>query len=216
MAIGLIGEKVGMTRLFLESGDSVPVSVIKISPNHITQIRTVDTDGYTALQVGAMEMKAKRVTKAMSGHFKKAEVSPRRLVREFTVKDVSEYKVGDQLTVEQFKEGDKVDVTGTTKGRGFSGGVRRWNFRTQDATHGNSLSHRVIGSTGQNQDPGRVFPGKKMPGQYGNVRRTVQTLKVVRVDAEQGLLLVKGAIPGAPGMHVIVKPAAKTKVISSK
>jgi len=209
MVVGLIGEKVGMTRLFLESGESVPVSVIKVSPNHITQIRTLELDGYSALQIGTNEMKPKRVTKAMSGHFKKAEVSPRRVLREFTVKDVSQFKVGGQLTVEQFKEGDKVDVTGVSKGRGFSGGVRRWNFRTQDATHGNSVSHRVLGSIGQNQDPGRVFPGKKMAGQYGNERCTSQTLKVMRVDAERGLLLVKGAIPGAPGKHVIVKPAVK-------
>jgi large subunit ribosomal protein L3 len=209
MSIGLIGEKVGMTRLFLETGDSIPVSVIKISPNHITQIRTDDVDGYTALQVGMNEMKPQRVSKPMAGHFKKAGVSPRHKLCEFRVEDVSTFNVGDQLTVEQFKEGDKVDVTGITKGRGFSGGVRRWNFRTQDATHGNSVSHRVLGSIGQNQDPGRVFPGKKMAGHYGNERCTVQSLKVMRVDAERGLLLVKGSIPGAPGKYVIVKPAAK-------
>ncbi|CUA84495.1 MULTISPECIES: 50S ribosomal protein L3 [Pseudidiomarina] len=213
MAIGLVGRKVGMTRVFQEDGASVPVTVIEVTANRVTQVKTEETDGYRALQVTAGTKKANRVTKPLAGHFAKAGVEAGRGLWEFRLEngEGEDYAVGSEITVEIFADTKKVDVTGTSKGKGFQGAVKRWNFRTQDATHGNSLSHRAPGSIGQNQSPGRVFKGKKMAGQMGNKQITVQTLDVVRVDAERGLLLIRGAVPGAIGGDVIVKPAVKAK-----
>ena len=211
MAIGLIGRKVGMTRIFTEDGGSVPVTVIEATPNRVTQLRTQDTDGYRALQVTAGAKKANRVNKPEAGHYAKAGVEAGRGLWEFRLSSAEgdEIKVGSELTVEIFTETKKVDVTGTSKGKGFAGAIKRWNFSSQRMTHGNSLSHRAPGSIGQNQTPGRVFKGKKMAGQLGNKQITVQSLEVVRVDAENNLILVKGAVPGATGGDVIVKPAVK-------
>ncbi|AOT06578.1 MULTISPECIES: 50S ribosomal protein L3 [Pseudoalteromonas] len=210
MALGLVGRKVGMTRIFTEDGVSIPVTVIEATPNRVTQIKSDATDGYNALQVTAGEKKASRVNKPAAGHFAKAGVEAGRGLWEFRLNGgEGEFEVGSELTVELFTEVKKVDVTGTSKGKGFQGGVKRWNFSMQDATHGNSLSHRAPGSIGQNQSPGKVFKGKKMAGQMGNVRSTTQNLELVRVDAERNLLLVKGAVPGAIGGDVIVKPAVK-------
>ncbi|WP_417664432.1 50S ribosomal protein L3 [Pseudidiomarina donghaiensis] len=213
MAIGLVGRKVGMTRVFQEDGASVPVTVIEVTANRVTQVKTEETDGYRALQVTAGTKKANRVTKPLAGHYAKAGVEAGRGLWEFRLEngEGEDYAVGSEITVEIFADTKKVDVTGTSKGKGFQGAVKRWNFRTQDATHGNSLSHRAPGSIGQNQSPGRVFKGKKMAGQMGNKQITVQTLDVVRVDAERGLLLIRGAVPGAIGGDVIVKPAVKAK-----
>ncbi len=211
MTIGLVGRKVGMTRVFTEDGVSIPVTVIEATPNRVTQIRNEETDGYRALQVTAGTKKANRVTKAEAGHFAKAGVEAGRGMWEFrlTANEGEGIEVGSEITVEVFNDAKLVDVTGTSKGKGFQGGVKRWNFSMQDATHGNSLSHRAPGSIGQNQTPGRVFKGKKMAGQMGNVRTTTQNLELVRVDSERNLLLVKGAVPGAIGGNVIVKPAVK-------
>lgn len=211
MAIGLVGRKVGMTRIFQEDGASVPVTVIEVQANRVTQVKDLDTDGYRALQVTTGSKKANRVTKPAAGHFAKAGVEAGRGLWEFRLGEGEgeEIAVGSELTVELFNDTKMVDVTGTSKGKGFAGTVKRWNFRTQDATHGNSLSHRAPGSIGQNQSPGKVFKGKKMAGQMGNERVTVQSLEVVRVDAERNLILVKGAVPGATGGDVIVKPAVK-------
>ncbi|CAM4067155.1 50S ribosomal protein L3 [Pseudoalteromonas byunsanensis] len=210
MALGLVGRKVGMTRIFTEDGVSIPVTVIEATPNRVTQIKSDATDGYEALQVTAGEKKASRVNKAAAGHFAKAGVEAGRGLWEFRLNGgEGDFEVGTELTVELFSEVSKVDVTGTSKGKGFQGGVKRWNFSMQDATHGNSLSHRAPGSIGQNQSPGKVFKGKKMAGQMGNVQTTTQNLELVRVDAERNLLLVKGAVPGAIGGDVIVKPAVK-------
>lgn len=206
---GLIGRKVGMTRIFTEDGVSIPVTVIEIEANRVTQVKDLENDGYRAIQVTAGTKKANRVTKPEAGHFAKAGVEAGRGLWEFRVEDGEEITVGQSITVELFADVKKVDVTGTSKGKGFAGTVKRWNFRTQDATHGNSLSHRVPGSIGQNQTPGKVFKGKKMAGQMGNERVTVQSLDVVRVDVERNLLLVKGAVPGATGGDLIVKPAVK-------
>ncbi|GAB3000367.1 50S ribosomal protein L3 [Psychrosphaera aestuarii] len=211
MTIGLVGRKVGMTRIFTEDGVSIPVTVIEATPNRVTQIRNEETDGYRALQVTAGTKKANRVTKAQAGHFAKAGVEAGRGMWEFrlTANEGEGIEVGSEITVEVFNDAKLVDVTGTSKGKGFQGGVKRWNFSMQDATHGNSLSHRAPGSIGQNQTPGRVFKGKKMAGQMGNVRTTTQNLELVRVDAERNLLLVKGAVPGSIGGDVIIKPAVK-------
>lgn len=211
MTIGLVGRKVGMTRIFTEDGVSVPVTVIEATPNRVTQIRNEETDGYRALQVTAGDKKASRVSKAEAGHYAKAGVEAGRGLWEFRLAadEGDGIEVGNEITVEVFSDTKLVDVTGTSKGKGFQGGVKRWNFSMQDATHGNSLSHRAPGSIGQNQTPGRVFKGKKMAGQMGNVRTTTQNLEVVRVDAERNLLLVKGAVPGAIGGNVVVKPAVK-------
>ncbi len=211
MTIGLVGRKVGMTRIFTEDGVSVPVTVIEATPNRVTQIRNEETDGYRALQVTAGDKKASRVNKAEAGHFAKAGVEAGRGLWEFRLAagEGEGIEVGNDITVEVFNDTKLVDVTGTSKGKGFQGGVKRHNFSMQDATHGNSLSHRAPGSIGQNQTPGRVFKGKKMAGQMGNVRTTTQNLEVVRVDAERNLLLVKGAVPGSIGGDVIVKPAVK-------
>ena len=211
MTIGLVGRKVGMTRIFNEDGVSVPVTVIEATPNRVTQIRNEETDGYRALQVTAGDKKASRVNKAQAGHFAKAGVEAGRGLWEFRLAadEGDGIEVGNDITVEVFNDTKLVDVTGTSKGKGFQGGVKRHNFSMQDATHGNSISHRAPGSIGQNQTPGRVFKGKKMAGQMGNVRTTTQNLEVVRVDAERNLLLVKGAVPGSIGGNVIVKPAVK-------
>jgi len=211
MAIGLVGRKCGMTRVFTEAGVSVPVTVIEVDPNRITQIKSLETDGYQAVQVTTGERRASRVTKAMAGHFAKASVAAGRGVWEFRVSgdEAAALAVGGQLEVTLFSVGQAVDVTGVSKGKGFQGSVKRWNFRTQDATHGNSVSHRVHGSTGQNQSPGKVFKGKKMAGHMGAERVTVQGLEIVSVDAERSVLVVKGAIPGATGNDVIVRPSVK-------
>ncbi|MGR6980057.1 50S ribosomal protein L3 [Testudinibacter sp. P27/CKL/0425] len=208
--IGLIGRKVGMTRVFTEAGVSIPVTVIEIEANRVTQVKTLETDGYSAIQVTTGAKKASRVTKPEAGHFVKAGVEAGRGLWEFRTNG-EEFTLGQEINVDVFADVKKVDVTGTSKGKGFAGTVKRWNFRTQDATHGNSLSHRVPGSIGQNQTPGRVFKGKKMAGHLGAERVTVQSLEVVRVDAERKLLLVKGAVPGATGSDLIVKPAVKAK-----
>ncbi len=210
MTIGIVGRKSGMTRIFTDEGLSVPVTVLEVSPNRVTQVKTADTDGYSAIQVTAGERRASRLTKSEKGHFAKAECEAGRGLWEFRVEG-EEYAVGSELTVELFEVGQKVDVTGTSKGKGFAGGVKRWNFKTQDATHGNSLSHRAPGSIGQCQTPGRVFKGKKMAGQMGAERVTTQNLEVVKVDAERNLILIKGAVPGAPGGDVIVRPAVKKR-----
>ncbi len=211
MAIGLVGRKIGMTRVFNEAGASVPVTVIEVEANRVTQIRSIETDGYEAVQITTGERRATRVTKAMAGHFAKAGTLPGRGVWEFRAEgdELQGLELGSELKVDRFAVGQIVDVTGTTKGKGFQGGVKRWNFRTQDATHGNSVSHRVHGSTGQNQSPGKVFKGKKMAGHLGDVRVTVQGLEVVAIDMDQNVLLVKGAVPGAAGRDVIVRPSAK-------
>ncbi|KKC97945.1 50S ribosomal protein L3 [Photobacterium sp. WH77] len=207
--IGLIGRKVGMTRIFTEDGASIPVTVVEVENNRVTQVKSVDTDGYNAIQVTAGAKKASRVNKAEAGHFAKAGVEAGRGLWEFRLDNGEEFAVGAELNVELFNEIKKVDVTGTSKGKGFQGAVKRWNFRTQDMSHGNSLSHRAPGSIGQCQTPGRVFKGKKMAGHMGAERVTTQNLEIVRVDAERNLLLIKGAVPGATGGNVIVKPAVK-------
>ncbi len=207
--IGLIGRKVGMTRVFTEEGVSIPVTVVEVEANRVSQVKTLETDGYAAIQVTAGTKKANRVNKAEAGHFAKAGVEAGRGLWEFRLENGEEFAVGAELTVELFNETKKVDVTGTSKGKGFQGAVKRWNFRTQDMTHGNSLSHRAPGSIGQCQTPGRVFKGKKMAGHMGAERVTTQNLEIVRVDAERNLLLIKGAVPGSTGGNVIVKPAVK-------
>lgn len=206
---GLVGRKVGMTRIFTEDGVSIPVTVIEVESNRVTQVRTPEVDGYAAIQVTTGAKKANRVTKPEAGHFAKAGVEAGRGLWEFRLENGEEYTVGAELNVDLFTDIKKVDVTGTSKGKGFQGAVKRWNFRTQDMTHGNSLSHRAPGSIGQCQTPGRVFKGKKMAGHMGAEQVTVQNLEIVRVDAERKLLLVKGAVPGATGSNVIVKPAVK-------
>ncbi|QMV13141.1 50S ribosomal protein L3 [Vibrio spartinae] len=207
--IGLVGRKVGMTRVFTEEGVSIPVTVVEVEANRVSQVKTLDSDGYTAIQVTSGAKKANRVSKPEAGHFAKAGVDAGRGLWEFRLENGEEFSVGSELTVELFNEIKKVDVTGTSKGKGFQGAVKRWNFRTQDMTHGNSLSHRAPGSIGQCQTPGRVFKGKKMAGHMGAERVTTQNLEIVRVDAERNLLLIKGAVPGAIGGDVIVKPAVK-------
>ncbi|EKG0034961.1 50S ribosomal protein L3 [Vibrio cholerae] len=207
--IGLIGRKVGMTRVFTEDGVSIPVTVVEVEANRVSQVKTLETDGYAAIQVTTGSKKANRVTKPEAGHFAKAGVEAGRGLWEFRLENGEEFAVGSELTVELFNEVKKVDVTGTSKGKGFQGAVKRWNFRTQYMTHGNSLSHRAPGSIGQCQTPGRVFKGKKMAGHMGAERVTTQNLEIVRVDAERNLLLIKGAVPGATGGNVIVKPAVK-------
>ena len=213
MTIGLVGRKRGMTRVFTEDGISIPVTVVEAPPNRITQVKTAETDGYKALQVTAGSRKPSRVSKPQAGHFAKAKVEAGDLMTEFRLAEdeETEFELGNEIKVDVFEVGQKVDVTGTTIGKGFAGTVKRHNFRTQDATHGNSLSHRAPGSIGQNQTPGRVFKGKKMSGHMGNVRRTAQNLEVVRIDAERNLLLIRGAVPGHKGGSVIVRPAVKAK-----
>ncbi|MGY8774398.1 50S ribosomal protein L3 [Spongiibacter tropicus] len=212
MTIGLVGRKSGMTRVFTDDGVSIPVTVIEVEPNRVTRVKADDADGYRAIQVTAGARKASRISKAEAGHFAKVGVEAGRGLWEFRLEDGEDApEVGAELTVAAFEAGQKVDVTGQSKGKGFQGGVKRWNFRTQDATHGNSLSHRAPGSIGQCQTPGRVFKGKKMAGHMGAERVTVQTLEIVRVDADRNLILIKGAVPGAPGGDVFVRPAVKAK-----
>lgn len=212
MALGLVGKKCGMTRVFTEDGVSIPVTVVSIENNRIAQIKDVETDGYHAIQIASGSKRPSILGKAATGHFAKAKIEPGANLCEFRLQQAEdELKVGDELRADMFTVGQKVDVAGTSKGRGFSGGVRRHNFRTQDASHGNSLSHRTLGSTGNCQTPGRVFKGRKMAGQYGNARATIQNLEIVRVDAERNLLLIKGAVPGAKGGRVIIEPAVKVK-----
>ena len=213
MAMGIVGRKAGMTRIFTEDGASIPVTVIEATPNRVSQVRTEETDGYQAVQVAVGERKTSRVTKPEAGHFAKAGVEAGRGLWEFRLEGNEEEvpEVGGTLTVEQFQEGEIVDVQGTSKGAGFAGVVKRHNFHMQRATHGNSLSHRAPGSIGQCQTPGRVFKGKKMAGHMGNVKRTAQNLEVVRVDAERNLILIKGSVPGSKGGDVIVTPAVKMK-----
>lgn len=211
MSLGLVGRKVGMTRIFTDDGAAVPVTVLDVANNRVTQIKTPESDGYAAVQVTYGKRRANRVNKAQAGHLAKAGVEAGELLREFQVgaEELAKLKVGEVVSATTFEVGQFVDVTGTTKGRGFAGVIARHNFSSNRASHGNSLSHNTPGSISMAQDPGRVFPGKRMPGHYGHVTRTVQTLKVIRVDAERGLLLVKGAVPGADGGHIVVRPAVK-------
>ena len=211
MSIGLVGRKVGMTRVFTESGASVPVTVLEMSNNRVTQVRTSENDGYSAVQVAYGTRRNSRVTKAQAGHFAKAGVDAAELMREFRVSadEAAQYQAGAAVSVEVFSAGQKVDVTGVTQGKGFAGTIKRHNFRSQGDSHGNSRSHNVPGSIGMAQDPGRVFPGKRMSGHMGAVTCTKQNLEVVRVDVERGLVLVKGAVPGSKGGHVVVRPAVK-------
>lgn len=211
MTMGLLGRKCGMTRVFTDDGLSIPVTVIEAQPNRVTQVKTVETDGYCALQMSAGTVKPSRVSRPRAGHFARAKVEAGDTLVEFRVTDdeAADVAIGAEFKVDLFAAGQKVDVIGTSIGKGFAGTVKRHNFRTQDATHGNSLSHRAPGSIGQNQTPGRVFKGKKMAGHMGGVRRTAQNLEVVRVDAARNLILVQGAVPGHKGGRVIVRPAIK-------
>jgi large subunit ribosomal protein L3 len=210
MTIGLVGRKSGMTRVFTEDGASIPVTVIEVEPNRVTQVKDLERDGYRAIQVTAGSRRASRVTKSEAGHYSQAGVSAGRGLWEFRLEQGEDSPaVGAELTVSSFEEGQMVDVAGKSKGKGFQGVIKRWNFQMQDATHGNSLSHRAPGSIGQCQTPGRVFKGKKMSGHMGSENVTTQGLQVVRIDNERNLLLVKGAVPGAPGGDVIVRPAVK-------
>lgn len=208
MAISLLGQKVGMTRVFNEDGSATPVTVLEVAPNRVSQVKTVETDGYNAVQLVTGAKKASRVNKALAGHYAKAGVEAGTAVREVRI-DPSEYELGSSVSIDVFEDGQMIDVTGVTKGKGFAGVLKRWNFAGKDATHGNSINHRTPGSIGQNQTPGRVFKGKKMSGHMGSVNHTTQNLQVVRVDAERNLLLVKGAVPGAKGSSVVIKPAVK-------
>ncbi len=211
MSLGLVGRKIGMTRIFTDDGDTLPVTVLDVSNNRVTQIKTPDNDGYAAVQVTYGKRRASRVNKPAAGHFAKAAVEAGRVLREFRVaqEELANLKVGATIGVDIFKVGQKVDVTGTSQGKGFAGVIKRHHFKSNRASHGNSVSHNKPGSTGQAQDPGRVFPGKRMPGQLGNVKRTVLSLEVLRIDAQRQLLLVKGALPGAKDGDVIVRPSVK-------
>ena len=211
MSLGLIGRKVGMTRVFTEEGESVPVTVLEIKPNRVTQIKTPDSDGYTGLQLAYGERRSSRVNKSLAGHYAKAGVAAGSGLKEFPVsaEELANHAAGSEVTVDLFKEGQMVDVTGTSLGKGFAGAIKRHHFSSNRASHGNSRSHNVPGSIGMAQDPGRVFPGKRMPGHLGTVKVTVQNLQVVRVDAERNLLLIKGAVPGSKGGDVVVRPAVK-------
>jgi large subunit ribosomal protein L3 len=211
MTIGLVGRKVGMTRIFTDEGDTLPVTVLDVSDNRITQIKSPDKDGYSAVQVTFGKRRATRVGKALAGHLAKAGVEAGHILKEFRAKpeELAELKVGGKMDLDMFKPGQMVDVSGVTQGKGFAGVIKRHHFSSNRETHGNSRSTRKPGSTGQAQDPGRVFPGKRMPGQLGNVKRTTQNLEILRVDAARGLLMIKGAVPGSKGRDVIVRPAVK-------
>ena len=209
MAISLLGSKVGMTRIYNEDGTATPVTVLEMQPNRISQIKTVESDGYNALQLTVGQRKASKVSKSEAGHFAKASAEAGSFTSESRVDSVEEYELGSELKVDIFEAGQKVDVTGTTIGKGFAGVLKRYNFAGKDATHGNSINHRTPGSIGQNQTPGRVFKGKKMSGHMGAVRQTTQNLSVVSVDAEKNLLLIQGAVPGAKGGNILVKSAVK-------
>lgn len=213
MPIGLVGRKRGMTRVFTEAGSSVPVTVIELEPNRITQVKTVETDGYNAIQVTMGERRASRVTKPLAGHYAKAGTAPGVGLWEFRVEEaeLESLKSGDAIELDRFEEGQHVDVVATSRGKGYAGVIKRHNFSSQRMSHGNSLSHRAPGSIGQNQSPGKVFKGKKMSGQMGNVRTTIQNLEVIRVDKDRNVLLLKGAVPGAPDGFVIVSPTVKSK-----
>ncbi|AST33989.1 MULTISPECIES: 50S ribosomal protein L3 [Ralstonia solanacearum species complex] len=213
MSLGLVGRKVGMTRVFTDDGDSIPVTVLEVGGNRVTQIKTDETDGYTAVQVTFGSRRASRVTKPLAGHLAKAGVEAGEIIAEFRIDaaKAAELKLGDTIDVDLFAAGQKIDVQGTTIGKGYAGTIKRYNFSSGRASHGNSRSHNVPGSIGMAQDPGRVFPGKRMTGHMGDVTRTVQNLVIVRVDAERKLLLVKGAVPGAKSGFVVVSPAVKAK-----
>ena len=210
MTIGIVGRKSGMTRVFNDKGASIPVTVVEVDPNRVTQIKTDETDGYSAVQVTVGTRRSSRINKSEAGHFAKAGVEAGRGIWELRLDTSTEVKVGENIAVDQFSVGQKVDVTGISKGKGYAGVIKRWNFQMQDATHGNSLSHRAHGSTGQCQTPGRVWKGKKMSGHMGNEQVTTQNLEIVRIDSERNLLLIKGAVPGAPGGDVIVRFAEKS------
>ena len=218
MSIGLVGRKSGMTRVFTETGFSIPVTVVEVLPNRVTQVKSVDNDGYAAIQVTSGSKKSSRVSSAEAGHFAKAGVDAGRGLWEFrgTDAEISKFAPGSELTVATFAAGQMVDVTGTSKGKGFQGVIKRHHFSMQDATHGNSLSHRAPGSIGQNQTPGRVWKGKKMAGHMGDERVTTQNLQIVQIDTENNLLLIKGSVPGATGSDVIISPAVKSKTITSE
>ncbi len=211
MSLGLVGRKVGMTRIFTDDGLSVPVTVLDVSNNRVAQIKTPESDGYTAVQIAFGKRRASRVNKSLAGHLAKAGVEAGVLLKEFPVssEDLTNLKPGDQISVSIFVVGQKVDVTGQSIGKGFAGAIKRHHFSSQRATHGNSVSHNAPGSIGMNQDPGRVFPGKRMAGHLGDVKRTQQNLEIIRVDVERQLLLVKGAVPGSKGSDLIVRPAVK-------
>ena len=213
MSLGLVGRKVGMMRIFTDDGDSIPVTVLDMSNNRVTQIKTADGDGYCAIQVAYGKRRASRVTKAQAGHFAKAGVEAGSVLKEFRVapEAIAEFVVGAELKVDMFQVGQKVDVTGTSIGKGYAGVIKRYHFSSNRASHGNSLSHNSPGSIGMAQDPGRVFPGKRMAGHLGDAQRTTQNLVVARVDVERGLLLVRGAVPGAAGGNVVVRPAVKAR-----
>ena len=211
MTIGLVGRKVGMTRIFTDDGETLPVTVLDVSDNRITQIKTPERDGYAAVQVAFGKRRASRVVKPLAGHLAKAGVEAGHTLKEFRAKpeELADLKIGGKIGVEIFKVGQKVDVAGVSKGKGFAGVIKRHNFASNRATHGNSISHNRPGSTGQNQDPGRVFPGKRMAGHLGDAAASVQSLVVVRIDAERQLLLVRGAVPGFSGRDIVVRPAVK-------
>ena len=210
MTIGIVGRKSGMTRVFNDKGASIPVTVVEVESNRVTQIKTDEIDGYSAVQVTVGTRRSSRINKSEAGHFAKAGVEAGRGIWELRLDTSTELKVGENIAVDQFSVGQKVDVTGISKGKGYAGVIKRWNFQMQDATHGNSLSHRAHGSTGQCQTPGRVWKGKKMSGHMGNEQVTTQNLEIVRIDSERNLLLIKGAVPGAPGGDVIVRFAEKS------
>ena len=220
MTIGLVGRKVGMTRIFTDDGGTLPVTVLDVSDNRVTQIKTAEKDGYAAVQVAFGKRRATRVNKALAGHLAKAAVEAGHVLKEFRLakaEELGELKPGVKIPVQQlFKVGQRVDVQGVTIGKGFAGVIKRYHFGGQNASHGNSISHRVPGSTGQNQSPARVFPGKRMAGQLGNVRRTIPNLEIVRIDAERQLLLVKGSVPGSNGRDVVVRLAAKGQRVPVK
>ena len=211
MSIGLIGKKQGMTRVFTPEGDSFAVSVVSVLPNTITQIKSVESEGYSSIQVTTGEKKEKHISKAQQGHFKKSSVNAGEGLWEFRVNsdDLNELQVGSEINLDIFEEGQKIDVQGKSKGKGFAGTVKRWNFKMQDASHGNSISHRAPGSIGQCQTPGKVWKGKKMSGHMGDDKKTIQNLKIASIDVENNLVLIKGAIPGPTGSNVVLKPAVK-------
>ena len=211
MSIGLVGKKQGMTRVFTPEGDSFAVSVVSVLPNTITQIKSLESEGYSSIQVTTGEKKEKHLSKAQQGHFKKSSVNAGEGLWEFRVNsdELNELQVGSEINLDIFEEGQKIDVQGKSKGKGFAGTVKRWNFKMQDASHGNSISHRAPGSIGQCQTPGKVWKGKKMSGHMGDVKKTIQNLKIASIDVENNLVLIKGAIPGPTGSNVVLKPAVK-------
>jgi len=211
MSLGLVGRKVGMTRVFTDDGDTIPVTVVDVSNNRVTQIKTAETDGYAAVQVTYGRRRPSRVNKASAGHFAKAGAEAGHTLKEFRVKpdEIASFKLGGQVSADIFKPGQMVDVSGTSQGKGFAGVIKRHHFSSNRASHGNSVSHNKPGSIGQNQDPGRVFPGKRMAGHLGNAHRTVQNVEIIRVDTERQLLLIKGALPGSRGGDVTVKPTTR-------